>query len=69
MRPDLIKARQAKNMSQQELAEIVGVTRQAICRLERGYMNGSERLWKSVSTALGARPEDLWHTDTKRASN
>lgn len=61
MRLNLIAARHNKNMSQQELAEMVGVSRQAICRLERGSMNGSEKTWRAIASALKTAPEELWH--------
>lgn len=60
MRHNLIQARHRKNMSQLELAEMIGVTRQAICKLERGHMNGSERTWQKLSAVLKAKPEYLW---------
>ena len=53
MRPNLTNARQSQNISQQQLAEMVGLKSKAsISMLERGLQKGSIELWESIAKAL-----------------
>ena len=60
MRHNLIKARKALDLTQKNLGELVGLSRPAICMLERGRINGSESTWKKLAAVLSATPEHLW---------
>lgn len=52
--------RNKKNMSQQELAECVGVRRETIIRLEKGAYNPSLELAYDISRALEVGIEDIF---------
>lgn len=57
-------------MTQQALAERVGVTRQTILSIEKGNYNPSVELALRLAAALGAAVEDLFaldeHEESKR---
>lgn len=53
--------RKQKSLTQQELADIVGVTRQTINALENGHYNPSLILAYNIAQTLGAKHiEDLF---------
>lgn len=51
------------DMTQQELADRVGVTRQTILSIERGQYNPSVGLALRLAGALGVSVEDLFELD------
>lgn len=53
-------ARRSADMTQEELAERVGVTRQSIVSIERGRYNPSVGLALAIADALDAGVEDLF---------
>ena len=53
-------ARAALGLTQQELAERVGVTRQTIVAIERGDYNPTIRLCTQICRALGKTLDDLF---------
>ena len=53
-------ARASLDMTQGELAERVGVTRQTICALEKGDYNPTIRLCVGICRALGKTLNDLF---------
>ncbi|WP_301048876.1 helix-turn-helix transcriptional regulator [Lactobacillus intestinalis] len=53
-------ARGGKDLSQQELAEIVGVSRQTISAIEKGNYNPSVNLCISICKALDKTLDDLF---------
>ena len=53
-------ARAAKDMSQKELAEAAGVTRQTINAIELGDYNPTIRLCAAICKALGKTLNDLF---------
>jgi len=53
-------ARAAKNLSQEDLANAVGVTRQTISAIERGDYNPTINLCISICKALGVTLNDLF---------
>ncbi|MGI6053001.1 MAG: helix-turn-helix transcriptional regulator [Bilifractor sp.] len=53
-------ARAAKDLSQQELADICGVTRQTINAIEKGDYNPTIRLCISICKALDKTLDDLF---------
>jgi len=59
----LKSARAAKDMSQKELAETVGVTRQTINAIELGDYNPTIKLCTAVCKALGKTLNDLFWED------
>ena len=56
-------ARVEKGISQQELSEMVGVTRQTIGMIEAGKFNPSIRLCNAICHALGKTLNDLFWQD------
>lgn len=56
----LRSARAALGLTQQELAERVGVTRQTIVAIERGDYNPTIRLCPQICRALGKTLDDLF---------
>lgn len=59
-------ARVAKDMSQEQLAEEVGATRQTILMVEAGKYNPSLALCKEICHALGTTLNDLfWEEEEK----
>ena len=57
-------ARAAKDLSQQELAERVGVTRQTVSAIEKGDYNPTIRLCIAICRELGKTLDDLfWEED------
>ena len=53
-------ARAAKDMSQQQLADAVGVSRQTINAIEKGDYNPSIRLCAAICRALGKTLDELF---------
>jgi len=60
---NLKKYRQLKELTQEQLAEIVGVRRETIMRLEAGKYNPSLKLAIDISRAVGAGIEDIFIFD------
>ena len=53
-------ARAARDMSQQQLAEAVGVSRQTINAIEKGDYNPTIKLCIAICRALGCTLDDLF---------
>ena len=53
-------ARAAKDMSQQQLADAAGVSRQTINAIEKGDYNPSIRLCAAICRALGKTLDELF---------
>ena len=56
----LKSARAAKDLSQEELAKAVGVSRQTISAIEKGDYNPTIRLCRSICRALDKTLDDLF---------
>ena len=56
-------ARAARNLSQQQLAELVGVSRQTINAIEKGDYNPTIRLCCAICRALGTTLDELFWTE------
>nr|WP_330361811.1 helix-turn-helix transcriptional regulator [Lachnoanaerobaculum saburreum] len=64
----LKSARAAKDLSQQQLAEIVGVSRQTINAIEKGDYNPTIRLCLSICYALDKSLDELfWDENTEKS--
>jgi putative transcriptional regulator len=59
----LKSARAARDLSQQQLADIVGVTRQTVNAIEKGDYNPSVKLCISICRTLGKTLNDLFWED------
>jgi putative transcriptional regulator len=60
---DMKSARAAKDLSQQELADLVGVSRQTINAIEKGDYNPTIRLCILICTVLGKTLDELFWED------
>lgn len=61
----IIMARLEKGITQTQLAQAVGVTRQTMCLIEKGEYNPSLKLCTAICKALGKTLDDLfWEADT-----
>lgn len=52
MRLSLLKARRAKNMTQKELGEMIGLSKASISDLERCRVQGKVTTWEALETVL-----------------
>ena len=60
----LKSARAALDLSQQELAERVGVSRQTINAIEKGDYNPTVKLCRDICKALGKTLDELFWEET-----
>lgn len=58
---NLKEKRQAKKLSQEELAKMVGTTRQTIISIERNLFNPSAKLALLLCVALDLKFEELFY--------
>ena len=66
----LKSARAAKDLSQQQLAEIVGVSRQTINAIEKGDYNPTIRLCLSICYALDKSLDELfWEENIEKSTD
>lgn len=63
----LKSARAALDLSQQQLAEKVGVSRQTINAIEKGDFNPTIRLCIAICRALGKSLDDLFWDEEKNS--
>ena len=62
-------ARIEEDLSQKQLAELVGVTRQTIGMIESGKFNPSLQLCLSICRALGKTLDELfWEEESERGT-
>ena len=61
LRNNLKEARQKKGLSQSQLAEMVGVSRNTISSIETGQFNPTAKLALVLCIALDAKFEDLFY--------
>ena len=61
LKNNLKTARKQKNLSQQELAELVGVSRNTISSIETGTFNPTAKLALILCVALDKKFEDLFY--------
>jgi len=62
-RCELKKYRQLKNLTQEQLGQMVGVRRETIMRLEAGKYNPSLKLAVDISRVVDAPIEDIFIFD------
>lgn len=68
-RKKLIEARKAKKMTQQELANLVGINRAFLANIERGKHAPSLKVARSIANVLGEDIETLFFDDDVRKTN
>lgn len=61
LKNNLQAIRKAKKLSQDELAKMVGTTRQTIISIEKGVFNPSAKLALLISIAIDTKFEDLFY--------
>ncbi len=61
LKNNLQKLRKEKKLSQDELAKMVGTTRQTILSIEKGIFNPSAKLALLISIALDVKFEDIFY--------
>lgn len=59
MNSHLRDIRLGRQVTQQELGELVGLSKQSICHIEKGRIKGSIELWEALAKALGCSLADL----------
>lgn len=60
MRRNLKLLRVKYNLSQQELADAVGFTRQTYQAIESGHRRGTEEFWESLQTRFNIPDSEMW---------
>ncbi len=61
LKNNLKQLRQEKDLSQEELARLVGTTRQTVISIEKNLFNPSAKLALLLCTALDVNFEDLFY--------
>ena len=61
----IFELRQQKNISQEKLADMVGVRRETILRLEKGLYNPSLKLAIDIARVFGKNVEEVFSFDRK----
>ena len=56
-------ARAARDMTQKDLAEAIGISRQTITAIEQGEYNPSIKLCRAICRALGKTLDELFWED------
>ena len=59
-------ARAEKDMTQKELAEAVGISRQTVNAIEKGEYNPTIKLCRSICRVLGKSLDDLFWEEEER---
>ena len=59
-------ARAARDMTQKQLADAVGVSRQTIIAIEQGEYNPTIRLCRAICRALGKTLDELFWEDDEQ---
>ena len=52
--------RVGKNLSQQEMADALGVPRQTYAMVERGQRRGSDEMWAALKIKFSVPDADMW---------
>lgn len=63
MRNRLKVARAERDLSQEQLARLAGVTRQTVCAIEKGQYNPSTLLALTLARQLGKRVDELFYLE------
>lgn len=59
-RMNLMLFRVGKKLSQQELADVIGVPRQTYAMVERGQRRGSDAMWAALKEKFDVPDADMW---------
>ena len=50
----------SKNLSHQEMADLIGVTRSTYAMVERGQRRGSAEMWIAFKNAFNVSDAEMW---------
>lgn len=62
----LFEARTSKGLSQEELADLIGMTQPNYSRRENGLKKISDTEWVKVAKELGAKKEEIYEEDSQK---
>ena len=65
----LAAIRRQANLSQTELADVVGITQASVSRIESGVQGMTESVKVRMADALGLAPDELWPFMTLEETN
>ena len=60
MRIELKKFRVGKKLSQQGMADILGINRSTYAMVERGERRGSDSMWSTLKNTFDVPDADMW---------
>lgn len=60
IRMNLKLFRVEKNLSQQEMADMLEIPRQTYAMVERGQRRGSDEFWEKLQTVFSVPDADMW---------
>lgn len=63
LKNNIKEARKEKNLKQQNLADLIGVSRNTICSIENGQFNPTAKLALILCIALDKNFEELFYFD------
>lgn len=63
LKNNIKEARKEKNLTQQNLADLIGVSRNTICSIENGQFNPTAKLALILCIALDKNFEELFYFD------
>ena len=63
LKNNIKKTRKEKNLTQQNLADLIGVSRNTICSIENGQFNPTAKLALILCIALDKNFEELFYFD------
>lgn len=59
----LLEARLNKGISQEEMADLIGMTQPNYCRREKGLKKISDTEWTKMAKELGVKKENIYESD------
>lgn len=59
----LLEARLNKGISQEKMADLIGMTQPNFCRREKGVKKISDAEWAKMAKELGVKKEDIYESD------
>ncbi len=62
----LFEARTSKGLSQEELADLIGMTQPNYSRRENGLKKISDTEWVRIAKELGVKKEDIYEEDSQK---
>lgn len=65
LKEKLLKARLKKNLSQEELADLIGMSQSNYSRSENGLKKISESDWNKIAKQLKVNKEDIYEEDNQ----